>query len=133
MSDIAQGTHIHAIGGDCPNKTELDIMLLKQAKVVVEYLPQSLIEGEIQQCSENNVYAELWELVSNKKLGRVNAQELTVFDSVGFALEDFSILRVVYTLAEDYQLGADLTLIPELDDPKNLYGLISDVTQEPRF
>lgn len=124
LADIAPGTHIHAMGGDCPGKTELDPGLLEQSKVVVEYMPQSLVEGEIQQCPKNGAYAELWELVCHKKPGRINAQEITLFDSVGFALEDFSILRVVYTLATEYQLGSELTLIPELDDPKNLYGLM---------
>ncbi len=125
LEDIAPGTHIHAMGGDCPGKTELDTSLLEQSKIVVEYTPQSRIEGESQQCPKNGIYAELWELVSQKKQGRINAQEITVFDSVGFALEDFSILRVVYALAEDYQLGTEMTLIPDLDDPKDLYGLIS--------
>lgn len=125
LEDIAPGTHIHAMGGDCPGKTELDISLLEQSKIVVEYTPQSQIEGESQQCPKNGIYAELWELVNLKKQGRINAQEITVFDSVGFALEDFSILRVVYALAEDYQLGTEMTLIPDLDDPKDLYGLIS--------
>ena len=124
LQDIAPGTHIHAMGGDCPGKTELDKNLLDQSKVVVEYLPQSLVEGEMQQCSKNEIYAELWELVGKKKPGRTTDQEITVFDSVGFALEDFSILRVVHALAVEYQLGTELTLIPELDDPKNLYGLI---------
>ncbi len=112
------------MGGDCPGKTELDVSLLQQSKIVVEYVPQSLIEGESQQCPSDSVYAELWELVCEKKPGRLNAQEITLFDSVGFALEDFSILRVVYALAEDCQLGMDLALIPKLDDPKNLYALI---------
>ena len=125
LEDIAPGTHIHAMGGDCSGKTELDVNLLKQSKVVVEYLPQSLVEGEMQQCPIYGIYAELWELVSKKKPGRTNEQEITLFDSVGFALEDFTILRIIYALAEEYQLGTELTLIPELEDPKNLYGLLS--------
>ncbi len=71
------------------------------------------------------IYAELWELVSEKKPGRINEQEITLFDSVGFALEDFTIMRIINALAEKYQLGTELTLIPELEDPKNLYGLLS--------
>lgn len=124
LEEITPGTHIHAMGGDCPGKTELDVNLLEQAKVVVEYLPQSLLEGEMQQCPKSGIYAELWELIAKNKPGRTHDQEITVFDSVGFALEDFSILRVVHELAAEYKLGTELTLIPELDDPKNLYGLI---------
>ncbi len=124
LEDIDPGTHIHAMGGDCPGKTEFDADFIRRCKVVVEYSPQSLLEGEMQHCSTNNIYAELWELICHRKPGRINDQEITLFDSVGFALEDFSILRVFYALASTYQLGTELTLIPELDDPKNLYGLI---------
>jgi ornithine cyclodeaminase len=125
FEDISSGTHIHAMGGDCPGKTELSAELLNQVKLVVEYKPQSLVEGEVQQCAANLIYAELWELVCKIKPGRQNNHEITLFDSVGFALEDYSILRVVYELAKDYQLGAELPLIPELDNPKNLFGLLS--------
>lgn len=124
FKDITPGTHIHAMGGDCPGKTEFDISLLERCKLVVEYLPQSLLEGESQQGSENLVYAELWELICNKKKGRVNAREITLFDSVGFALEDFSMMRTIYTLAQSYRLGTEMNLIPELQNPKNLYSLI---------
>ncbi|MGZ8142732.1 MAG: ornithine cyclodeaminase [Methylosarcina sp.] len=124
LKDIAAGTHIHAMGGDCPGKTELPGNLLQQVKVVVEYKPQSLTEGEMQQASPDLVYAELWELVCKDKAGRENEQEITLFDSVGFALEDYSILRVVYELATIYRLGTELPLIPKLKDPKNLFGYL---------
>lgn len=124
FEDFQAGTHIHAMGGDCPGKTEVDLDMLHRARVVVEYLPQSLIEGEIQQGDASLVFAELWELVKGKKPGREGENEITLFDSVGFALEDYSILRLVHELAEKHQLGRDLDLIPELDDPKNLFSLL---------
>lgn len=125
FEDISTGTHIHAMGGDCPGKTELSAEFLNQVKVVVEYKPQSVVEGEVQQCDAHLIYAELWELVCKNKPGRLNNQEITLFDAVGFALEDYSILRVVYDLAKECQLGTELTLIPELTDPKNLFGLVN--------
>ncbi|MDO9049598.1 MAG: ornithine cyclodeaminase [Methylobacter sp.] len=125
FEDISPGTYIHAMGGDCPGKTELSAEFLKQVKLVVEYKPQSLVEGEVQQCAADLIYAELWELVCKNKPGRQNSQEITLFDSVGFALEDYSILRVVYELAKEYQLGTESYLIPELNDPKNLFGLLN--------
>ena len=124
FEDIAPGTYIHAMGGDSPGKTELSAALLNQVKLVVEYKPQSLVEGEVQQCAADLIYAELWELVCKNKPGRQNNHEITLFDSVGFALEDYSILRVVYELAKQYQLGTESALIPELNDPKNLFGLL---------
>jgi ornithine cyclodeaminase len=124
IGDIAPGTFIVAMGGDCPGKTELSADFLKHVKIVVEYKPQTLLEGEVQQCPANAIYAELWELVCKHKPGRQDNQEITLFDSVGFALEDYSILRTVYGLAKEYQLGIELPLIPEVKDPKNLFGLL---------
>lgn len=124
VQDISAGTYIYAMGGDSPGKTELSAEFLEQTKLVVEYKPQSLLEGEVQQCGADLIYAELWELVCKNKPGRENNQEITLFDSVGFALEDYSILRVVYELAKEHQLGAELALIPELNDPKNLFGIL---------
>lgn len=125
IEDIAPGAYILAMGGDSPGKTELSAEFLKQVRLVVEYKPQSLIEGEVQQCKANLIYAELWELVCKNKPGRRNNREITLFDSVGFALEDYSILRVVYELAKEHQLGSESDLIPELNDPKNLFGLLN--------
>ncbi|MGR9014182.1 MAG: ornithine cyclodeaminase [Gammaproteobacteria bacterium] len=124
FEDISPGAFIYAIGGDNPGKTELSAELLKRVKLVVEYKPQTLVEGEVQQCAADLIYAELWELVCKKKPGRQDNQEVTLFDSVGFALEDYAILRVVYELAKEHQLGTESALIPELKDPKNLFGLL---------
>lgn len=120
---IPDGLHINGIGGDCPGKTELDKNILMRAKTVVEYLPQSKNEGEVQQI-EKEVYAELWEIISNKKPGRVTENEITLFDSVGFALEDFSALKLIYRLTEKYKIGIKMGLIPALNDPKNLFSVL---------
>jgi len=124
LDQLAPGTYIQGIGGDCPGKTELSRELMMNAKVVVEHTSQSIVEGDIQQCSAADIYAELWQLVCEIKAGRENNTEITVFDSVGFALEDFSILTMIYGLANELQLGSDFELLPELDNPKDLYGLL---------
>lgn len=124
LSDLKPGVHIHAMGGDCPGKTELSKSLLESARVVVEYLPQTIDEGEIQQLNETAVHAELFQLVRGDRPGRVNDEELTLFDSVGFALEDYSALRLVYRLSDELGVVESLDLIPELDNPKNLYHLL---------
>jgi len=124
LDQLAPGTYIQGIGGDCPGKTELSRELMMNAKVVVEHTLQSIVEGDIQQCSAADIYAELWQLVCEIKAGRENNTEITVFDSVGFALEDFSILTMIYGLANELQLGTDFELLPELDNPKDLYGLL---------
>ncbi|MBT3699859.1 MAG: ornithine cyclodeaminase [Methylococcales bacterium] len=124
LDQLAPGTYIQGIGGDCPGKTELSRELMMNAKVVVEHTSQSIVEGDIQQCSAADIYAELWQLVCEIKAGRENNTEITVFDSVGFALEDFSILTMIYGLSNELQLGSDFELLPELDNPKDLYGLL---------
>lgn len=120
---VKKGIHINKIGGDSPGKTELDPELVKQCKIVVELFEQTKVEGEIQQV-DAQIYAELWELAAEKKRGRESDEEITLFDSVGFALEDYSILLLVYKLAEIYQLGHKLDMIPQMSDPKNLFGVI---------
>lgn len=122
---IQRGIHINGIGGDCPGKTEVDINLLKRCKIVVEFLEQSLIEGEIQNLSKDDVYAELWELVNGSKPGREQYDEITLFDSVGVAIEDYSILKLVYQLAQKYKLGNKIDILPELEDPKNLFAALT--------
>lgn len=120
---VQSGVFINAIGGDCPGKTELEASLVESCKVIVEYLPQTIVEGEIQQTSPDIVYGELHEIISGKKEGRNNNEEIILFDSVGFAIEDFSVLRFVYQLAKDLNIGKELDLIPS-GDPKDLFSLL---------
>lgn len=119
---LKPGAHINAIGGDCPGKTELNRDVLECAEVFVEFTPQTRIEGEIQQMGAEFGVTELWEVETGRKAGRTNAGAVTVFDSVGFAIEDFSALRLVHDLMEGR--GKRLDLVPDLDDPKNLYGAL---------
>ncbi|MGH8559777.1 MAG: ornithine cyclodeaminase [Methylococcales bacterium] len=121
---VRPGVHINALGGDCPGKTEIDPELLGKSKLVVEFLDQTSHEGEIQNLENPLVYAELWELVSGHKPGRETEYEITLFDSVGFALEDFAMLKLIYDLADEMDLGRKIDLIPEPGDPKNLFGIL---------
>ena len=121
---IEPGMHINGIGGDCPGKTELDVEILKHAKIVVEYFAQTHEEGEIQNLSKKEIYAELWEIIAGLKLGRETSQEITVFDSVGFALEDYTVLRYVYEKSRELKIGASIDLIPNPSDPKDLFSAL---------
>jgi ornithine cyclodeaminase len=121
---VRPGVHINALGGDCPGKTEIDPELVGKSKLVVEFLDQTRREGEMQNLENPIVYAELWELASGRKPGRETEQEITLFDSVGFALEDFAILKLVHDLADQLDLGSEIDLIPEPEDPKNLFGVL---------
>ena len=122
---IAPGMHLNAIGGDCPGKTELDpeILLRADARVVVEFEPQSRIEGEIQQLPPSFPVAELSAVLAGEARGRTHERDVTIFDSVGFALEDFSTLRYLYRLhSEERGTQGKIDLVPDLQDPKNLFA-----------
>jgi ornithine cyclodeaminase len=122
---VEPGMHLNAIGGDCPGKTELDpaVMLLPGARVVVEYEPQSRIEGEIQQLPAGFPVTELADVVRGLAAGRTADRDVTIFDSVGFALEDYSALRFLHELlAAEGGPRRTLDLVPDLADPKDLFG-----------
>ena len=118
---IEPGMHINGVGGDCPGKTELHADILRAARVIVEFEPQTRIEGDIQQLPADFPVVELWRVLAGRAAGRENAHQVTVFDSVGFALEDFSALRYLRELAEAADIGTRMELIPAPRDPKDLY------------
>ncbi|PMY01436.1 ornithine cyclodeaminase, partial [Pseudomonas sp. GW460-13] len=91
---------LNAVGGDCPGKTELHPDILRRARIVVEYEAQTRIEGEIQQLPADAPVTELWQVLAGHAPGRAAADEVTVFDSVGFALEDYAALRWLYAAAQ---------------------------------
>lgn len=125
---IRSGVHINGIGGDSKGKTELELAILSRSRIAVEYLAQCRVEGEIQRFSgqeiERHVHAELHELINEEKLGRENDKQITIYDSVGIALEDYSALQMVYELSNRYGLGQELNFTPVLKNVKNLISMI---------
>jgi ornithine cyclodeaminase len=125
---IRPGMHLNAIGGDCPGKTELHPDVVASASVFTEFTPQTRIEGEIQQMPADFAVTELWQVLAGKAPGRRSTDEVTLFDSVGFAIEDFSALRYVRELT--HRAVRDIDLIPDMDDPKDLFGLVAPHRQQ---
>jgi len=121
---VGAGVHINAIGGDCPGKTELHRDIVARSTVFVEYPPQTRIEGEIQQMPEDHPVTELWQVITGATPGRTSASEVTLFDGVGFAIEDFSALRYVHKQIKDTPFYVDIDLIADPDDPRDLFGMI---------
>ena len=121
---VRPGMHLNAIGGDCPGKTELDPAILDRSAVFVEYTPQTRIEGEIQQRGDDFAVTELWQVLADQAPGRADAEQVTVFDSVGFAIEDFSALRYVRDRVVGTQYAQQIDLVADPDDPKDLFGLV---------
>jgi ornithine cyclodeaminase len=121
---IEPGMHINAVGGDCPGKTELDPAVLALGPVFVEYEPQTRVEGELQRMPADFPVTEFWQVLQGIMPGRTRPGQITVFDSVGFALEDFSALRFVRDMAYKLDIGEFIQIVPDLSDPKNLFGMI---------
>ncbi|MEM8981269.1 MAG: ornithine cyclodeaminase [Pseudomonadota bacterium] len=125
---VGQGQHINAIGGDCPGKTELHKDILLRSDIFVEYPEQTRIEGEIQQLEPNHPVTELWQVILGQKQGRTSPSQTTLFDSVGFATEDFSALRYVHAKLNETGCYQDLDMIADPDDPRDLFGMLARAT-----
>ena len=121
-ADVAPGMHINTIGGDCPGKTELDPRILERGPVFVEYTPQTRVEGEIQNVAPGFPVVEFWRVLTGAAPGRTSAEQVTIFDSVGFAIEDYSALRYLRDSVAGTDLAREIDLVATPDDPKDLFG-----------
>lgn len=121
---VGAGIHINAIGGDCPGKTELHKDILMRSTIFVEYPAQTRIEGEIQQLPEDHPVVEFWQVLTGQAPGRTDEREVTLFDSVGFATEDFSALRYLNDLIRQRGASQRLDLLADPDDPRDLFGMV---------
>ena len=121
---IGSAVHINAVGGDCPGKTELHLDILNRSKIFVEYPPQTRIEGEIQQLAADHAVTELWKVITGQITGRNSRDQITLFDSVGFAIEDLSALRFIKQQLATHPCYEDLDMIADPDDPRDLFGMV---------
>ncbi|WP_145138760.1 ornithine cyclodeaminase [Roseomonas gilardii] len=121
---VGRGIHINGVGGDCPGKTELHPDILLRSDIFVEYPPQTRIEGEIQQLPPDHPVTELWQVIAGRAEGRRGADQITLFDSVGFAIEDFSALRYVRARIEGTGFFEELDLLADPDEPRDLFGML---------
>ena len=121
---IGSGVHINAIGGDCPGKTELHRDIVARADMFVEFPEQTRIEGELQRMPLDHPFTELWQVMTGDAAGRTSAAQITLFDGVGFAIEDFSALRYVHSIIRDTPFFTDLDMIADPDDPRDLFGMV---------
>lgn len=121
---VGAGQHLNAVGGDCPGKTELHADILARARIFVEYPEQTRVEGEIQQLAPDHPVTELWQVMTGTAPGRRDTSEITLFDSVGFAIEDFSALRYVHSLLAQAPFYQTLDMLADPDDPRDLFGMV---------
>lgn len=124
---VKEGVHINGLGGDSAGKTELEASILDRARIVVEYFDQSIIEGEIQrwdrEAAKGKVH-EIHEILSGEYVAREKDSDITLYDSVGIGLEDFSALTLTNELLDAYEMGGKGDLVPMLKDPKNLISQV---------
>lgn len=116
MAWIKPGTHINAIGADAPGKQELELALVKSSRVVVDEWDQASHAGEINvpvssgKFSQKELAAQLGEIVTGKKRGRVTDQDITVFDSTGLAIQDVAVSKIIFEKAVKLNKGQVLKL-----------------------
>ena len=109
---------------DCPGKTELHRDILTRSGIFVEFAPQTRIEGEIQQLDADYPVTEFWQVISGEAEGRRDNRQITLFDGVGFAIEDFSALRYVHDKINGTQFFEDLDMLADPDDSRDLFGML---------
>jgi ornithine cyclodeaminase/alanine dehydrogenase len=114
---VHAGTHINAMGANAPTKSEIDSSLMKRARIFVDFKEQVLAEaGDIismiksGELKESEISAELGELVVGAKEGRRSAEEITLFKSVGVAIEDLALALEVSERARKLGIGKEITL-----------------------
>jgi ornithine cyclodeaminase/alanine dehydrogenase-like protein (mu-crystallin family) len=114
--DVRRGTFVAAVGADSADKQELQPGLLAEAVVVADVLDQCATIGDLHHAieagamSRADVHAELADVVVGRKPGRRTAEEITVFDSTGTALQDVAAAAVVYEKAVEAGIGLCVAL-----------------------
>ncbi|MFQ5904565.1 MAG: ornithine cyclodeaminase family protein, partial [Candidatus Binatia bacterium] len=106
------GVHINAIGSHRPDLREIDAATLSRAKIVVDSRAAIMAEcGDILLAikegaiAEEHIYAEIGEILAGKKPGRRNDKDITLYKSVGIAVQDVAAARLVYQRALDHKAG----------------------------
>lgn len=115
--DIKKGVHINAVGAYRPDMCEVPAETIRRAKVVVDLRSAGLAEaGDILQpirlgiISESHIHAELGEIVAGSRAGRNSGDEITIFKSVGNAVQDLAVASFVMNIASKREIGTVITL-----------------------
>lgn len=114
---INAGSHINAIGADVKGKQELDPLIVKKSKIVVDDVNQAVHHGEISMSlekgiiSQKHIYATLGEILLGSKKGRENRKEITLFDATGLAVHDIAVAKLVYEKCKKKGLGTEIDIM----------------------
>lgn len=124
-SQLKSHLHINAVGSDFPGKIELPLSLLKRSLVCPDFKIQALHEGECQQLSEQAIGPDIVSLIQQSDQYRCYQNTLSVFDSTGWALEDFAMTNLICRYAQKLGLGTPLNLSSSATDCKNPYDFLA--------
>jgi alanine dehydrogenase len=113
--DLEPGTHVTAMGQYHPEKRELDAATVARATYVPDLRERAFQDAgsflhafETDTVGENHVHAELGEVVAGEAPGRTDAEEITVFDSGGTAIETVAAAHLLYERAVERGLGTEI-------------------------
>jgi ornithine cyclodeaminase/alanine dehydrogenase-like protein (mu-crystallin family) len=103
---LAPGCHVNAVGASQPDARELDSDAMRRGRIYVDVRESALAEsGDLRMAVAEGaiggdaIVAELAELVSGRAAGRGAAEEITIFDSLGVAIEDLAAAQALYARA----------------------------------
>ena len=112
---LKKGCHVSAIGADTGTKRELMTSVIERCdKLVVDFIPQAFVTGDFRipkeegVITEEDIYAELGQIVAGKKEGRTSPDEVTLFKATGLAIQDVGTAHKVYQLAKEKGIGITL-------------------------
>ena len=116
-ADVRPGTHINAVGAYTPQMREVPTETVLRARVVIDHRTASLAEaGDLLipiregRMTEEHIWAELGEIVAGLKPGRLSPDEITLFKSVGVAVQDVAAAAAVLEAARRQNLGVEVPL-----------------------
>jgi ornithine cyclodeaminase/alanine dehydrogenase-like protein (mu-crystallin family) len=120
---LEAGTHVSGVGANTSKKCELDAVAFQKSRIVVDSKEQTLEEsGDIQAAirsgaiTANDLSTELGEIVTQKSAGRQTEGEITLFKSVGIAVQDIAVAVYVYKEALEAGIGTALDLNASYDN-----------------
>ena len=114
---LKPGTHVTEIGTDTVGKQELDVSCFDGTKIVNDSIEAASAFGDTHNAIEagvitrDDIYGEIGEIITGKKPGRENAEEITVYDTVGMGIQDLAMGVCIYKKALKAGLGTEFEFI----------------------